>query len=311
MLGNSIFTSIITLAFSRKMIIATLITLVAIRYGLFTFNSFSGKLGQYVIFKEPSHFALYLLPFYTYGILSGKYIRFYLTIILVSIVLVPSLTLALAITFCAVIYFFGNLHCIKKKAMFYIAFTLSASFVLFRIIDVSRYIDRINPILDFGSSSPSLSSNLSSLVWLNGWSQAFETLKATNGIGLGVQQMGCGSFREIGEFSPIITKLAGSTLNYNDGSFLASKIISEFGFLGILFVLFIFIISILSILSYINCEKCLKYLNDNTRMDEIAISASGAICILTFLFIRGMGYFQLSFLLSLSMLFYYPKKKQK
>ena len=142
--------------------------------------------------------------------------------------------------------------------------------------------------------------NLSSLVWLNGWSQATHHFVNSNGLGVGFNQMGCGKYEYSGIFTNIITKLTkGFTLNANDGSFLASKLISEMGALGIVMVLLFFTRSIRSILALknFNHHGCNEY--------DIARAVGGATMI-SLLFIRSAGYFLLPVILSFSLLYSTP-----
>jgi hypothetical protein len=75
-------------------------------------------------------------------------------------------------------------------------------------------------------------ANVSSLVYINGWETAAANLVDTYGIGLGFNRMGCAPRPETssGEFLEFIGQ---GDLNYNDGSFVMSKLLSELGLLGL------------------------------------------------------------------------------
>jgi hypothetical protein len=91
-------------------------------------------------------------------------------------------------------------------------------------------------------------TNLTTLVYLQGWELAFNNLHQTQGFGVGYQQLGSNE-TVLGHYSERIFALYGKHINLDDGGFLASKIIAEFGFLGlstmlaylILFVGFLYI----------------------------------------------------------------------
>ena len=74
------------------------------------------------------------------------------------------------------------------------------------------------------------SSNLSALVYLQGWTDAWLGLNQNLGLGLGFQRMGT---TEPSEISEKIYLMIGEYKNRADGSFLASKVIAEFGLLGV------------------------------------------------------------------------------
>jgi hypothetical protein len=136
-------------------------------------------------------------------------------------------------------------------------------------------------------------NNMSSLIYLNGWLMASENLSNSFGIGLGVNRMGCNPLPQT-ELSNFMNheESDGLPFNYNDGSFLASKLISEIG---------IFFIIIL--LAFIWALKCHV---KNYRLAPIGFSKDIYLLCVSLLtaatvgmFIRGTGYFSPTFLLGL------------
>jgi hypothetical protein len=90
-------------------------------------------------------------------------------------------------------------------------------------IDVSYYLSR----LEFTETA----SNLSTLVYLQGWELAVNSLRSTACWGIGFQQLGVASAAS--DASNLIYDLVGSNPNLRDGGFLLSKLVSEFGVFGV------------------------------------------------------------------------------
>lgn len=134
--------------------------------------------------------------------------------------------------------------------------------------------------------------NLSNLVYLQGAENAFIALKQSYGIGIGLQNMG---IQEPGYFTMLIRAFNnGDDLNRFDGGFLASKLISEFGVLGVLFSVFV-------LYNFIRvCRVLWRSENNNNAMFCIYAALSGVMMIE--FFVRGYGYFSPGFLLFLSIL---------
>ena len=164
----------------------------------------------------------------------------------------------------------------------------TALFIAFLLATNSGTLSRLEGIINFSDAGNS--TNLSSLVYLNGWVAAFQYLRETNLLGVGFNLMGCEGGIQT-EISSIIIELSGAYLNYNDGSFLMSKLISE---IGILVVPLIF-----ALLSGI--LKAVKIIFEVIVKNKVtsAIDIFASIFLLSgfiFLFIRGAGYFSIPFL---------------
>lgn len=74
------------------------------------------------------------------------------------------------------------------------------------------------------------SKNMSAFVYLSGWERMYLGLINTSGFGIGINNFG---IIEEGYYGKEIIKYLGFLLNYNDGSFLFSKFVGEFGLLGL------------------------------------------------------------------------------
>ena len=121
------------------------------------------------------------------------------------------------------------------------------------LMDLSSSSDRINGVI--AGLQGDFPTNLSSIIWLNGWSQAYEYFNATSGLGVGFNQMGCENFQYLGMFSPYLLQIEGVVLNAKDGSMMSVKLISELGVIGVLLVAYLLITSIKAILSLRNGMK--------------------------------------------------------
>jgi cell division protein FtsW (lipid II flippase) len=133
---------------------------------------------------------------------------------------------------------------------------------------------RVNDLIDLRQES-----NLSSLVYANGWQQLTSYFFSTYGVGLGVNAMGCSPLANttITEWLQILD-LGGQ--NSNDGSFLLSKIGSEFGFVGLSFFLYV---------TFFSIKKLLHVSRQSTSLEIISI---GWLMVVTLGgFVRSAGYF--------------------
>lgn len=169
-------------------------------------------------------------------------------------------------------------------------------------VDVSYYESR----LQFDEST----SNLTALVYMQGWDDAYNALLKTNWFGLGFQNMGS---LEPGVYGEKIFKIVGVYKNRLDGGFLAAKIVGEFGVIGLLFVLFYMISLLMSILY---CRKFFKaYQADREEALEIfsvstVLGCSFIIVFLIEMFARGYGYFSPGMLLVMVSVFLIVKKEK-
>lgn len=97
---------------------------------------------------------------------------------------------------------------------------------------------RLNDLTDLREDA-----NLSSLVYANGWQLLESHLGSTRGLGLGLNAMGCNprAYTDITEWLELIDL---GDQNFNDGSFILSKMGSELGVVGLLLFALIAVYSI-------------------------------------------------------------------
>ncbi len=173
-------------------------------------------------FTEPSFFALPFVPLLLYRCATStpaSRVAWLLVSIAVALAL-ENLTLLVGCLLVATIVLrYRTLLAFLAAAALTLAPTLTS-------LDQSYYSER----LDFSGEA----LNLSNLVYIQGWQMLDESLRNSNGWGLGFQQFGMRG-TEV-PASELITAIHGEDLNLLDGSFTVAKLVSEFGVLGILLV---------------------------------------------------------------------------
>lgn len=100
---------------------------------------------------------------------------------------------------------------------------LLAGVLMWPYVDQDYFLDRLNFDVD--------SVNITALVYVQGWQLLDESLRTTQGWGLGVQQLGAGYTNTIASYR--INQLMGRDVNLLDGGFLLAKMGSEFGIFGL------------------------------------------------------------------------------
>ncbi|MCT7487107.1 hypothetical protein N5T98_10760 [Aliarcobacter cryaerophilus] len=230
-----------------------------------------------ILFMEPSHYALILLPITLFVYLQSAR-RISILLIPMSIALmIQNLTLLVGLI--CFLTFQERKNLTIKITFILLLFALVASFY-----DFSYFLTRLN----FTENV----SNLSTLVFLSGWEDAFINFKETYGLGLGINQLGI--IGEHGEFREILKSLGMPQLNLLDGGTTGSKIISECGIVGLIFLLYYFRLLYFS-------SKFIKIKNLSNK-DYLMISF--VITAFFELFLRGVGYFSPTMFMLLVSIFY-------
>lgn len=247
-------------------------------------------------FSEPSHYALSL------GLLSVSLVPVSCNLICIFLILnCFVLSLVFPNLVLLVFSFMGALlYTIRFKISFFIYSFILCIIAIFCVFVKNEYfISRI----DFFSLD-----HLSALVWLQGWELACVNFVETYGVGLGLNSLGLPGtvFSTITER---INELYGFNSNIYDGGFLASKIIAEFGLIG-LFVILAYM--------YWVCAFVLRIKKMYKEMRCLDIVGAPKLCIvkkeilfstvlLSFsveLFLRGYGYFSPGLVLAVASLWY-------
>lgn len=239
-------------------------------------------------FSEPSHFALSVSGLlFAFGLYSSIYTKISL-IILVGLmgILYPSLNLLVIALSMVILYFISNF----KKLLFVVLITLVSIFYIVNFTEIATYFfDR----LTFDDSA----SNLTALVYLQGWEDMRISLYESYGFGVGFQNMG---ILPPGEYGEMIYHLAGKFKNRNDGGFLAAKLIGEFGILGIALIGAYLWKLFHSIIYVINFTKAYDLNRKQIILNYSVVSILGHSVIIMFfleMFARGYGYFSASIFL--------------
>lgn len=134
---------------------------------------------------------------------------------------------------------------------------------------------------------PDRNSGISSLVYVKGWQDAFANFWRTNGLGLGVNMMGCNPLPET-SMRNIFRAIGGrelASLNDSNGSFLLSKMLSETGVLGLLFFIGLVILwHKLNVLSHTSVGT--------TEREAYEIQATILLGVLMTFVFRGTNYYE-------------------
>ena len=128
--------------------------------------------------------------------------------------------------------------------LIFILAILQLDFLYARVEGVLLFIDNLDKIKII--TFKELETYLSGLVWINGWVMAYDNLVYSNFLGLGFNNMGINP--NAGLSFPSHLGYSYDILNAEDGSFLASKLVSEFGLIGVLILLVLSYICALEIL---------------------------------------------------------------
>lgn len=240
-------------------------------------------------FVEPSHFALSFTPFLMYiCVTTRSWTRlFILAVGLACAGILQNLTMAV-----------GCLLVVAVSLRTWVAVTAGALMVVGIVltqIDLSYFSDRINFSGDV--------TNLSTLVYIQGWQLIAEAWHNTGGWGLGFQQLGQ-VLTQVSAAQQIVA-VAGGYLNLMDGGFVLAKFVSEFGLMGL-------IISIVFFYRVFLSFKALRRhaLNRGELLPATVLAHCFVMSFLLELVVRGMGYFTPTLLAMLTALLYLHRQQR-
>jgi hypothetical protein len=233
------------------------------------------------IFPEPSHVAVSLFACLAVLLLAeDKRTRMkgWLAALLLLIVSRPTTLVALIITWIsyrAIVH--GKLRQAAKLVFAMGVLIAVAAAVDYRLL-VQPTATRLSGL--FVSSEE---SNITSLVYIQGWEDAWVNLVRTHGLGLGVNMMGCGELPDILPRTAL-TLIGQETLNADDGSFLFGKVVSEAGIMGILLYMAI-------IWRWIHRERQMRYIPVGPEREAASIQNALVFSFVMASFLRTSGYF--------------------
>lgn len=266
------------------------ISFIAVVLGVYSYSIDQNFLGykRYVKsvfpFAEPSHYAITMGPilFGSGFLFSLKWRIAFVFFSLIFAILSPSLIMLLFSLL--MILFFFKWNIVKVGLLF--PLVLMSIYLIFTSDQGAYFIERL---------SFSETTNLTALVYLQGWSDMVMALQYSNMLGIGFQNLGVLNPSYYGE---LIYSLAGEYKNRNDGGFLASKIISELGMVGVFFIILYFIFFIRSSLFLI------RFVRKGGGYPSVFILSNALIVSFSVeLFARGYGYFSPGFFLFIASFF--------
>ena len=286
---------------SSFLLITIIIALVAVPFGYDLWSKITGHQSPLNsgLYGESSHLAIYLLPLLCYRILKNYRDPLSWITIIISLLISPSLTLIIGL--CAIITLLAIAY-LKNLKNFITIIIVIASMIGVLLVGGYKFARYNDKIISLVQAEEIAQVNLSSMVWLNGWSQAYEQLTQTYGLGVGFNNMGCGVFERAGTYSDLEIAWVGGVLNYQDGSFLWSKLVSELGVAGIIMVLIVTVTCIRAIFDLRKFDKH-NATYQSIRINEVLIMrATGAACLLLFLYVRSLPYFMLPVILVIALI---------
>lgn len=252
----------------------------------FKYLNYENKIKGFFPFSEHSHFALAIGPFFIIQLVFSKLLFsiFSLFILLALSLYLPNFTL-LVFTLIGLII---TLYRYKKF--------LVLIFPLVIIIFLQTNLEYFKLRLDFNASE-----NLTQLVYIQGWELIFKNFN--NGFGVGFQSLGL-SDHFLPNISFEIENKFKRFFNLTDGSFVASKLISEFGLIGLIVTAIYLRHLIKSVfIFHISISKKDKKHIDESNTKYLFVSCFLASFSVEF-FIRGYGYFTPSTILFFSSFLY-------
>lgn len=235
-------------------------------------------------FTEPSHYALIFTPLLLDACVKSRGWRRYAWIGLGYLLAygLKNLSLAVGTTLAALV---------TLPLLQLILGALIAPMLLLSV-NLTYFTDR----LDFGTGV----TNLSTLVYIQGWELVADSIHRSAGWGIGFQQLGYGPIRSTA--SKIIFQLTQLDLNLQDGGFVGAKLVSELGVFGMALTMGFLIIALKSalILRQVGHDQRPAL---SGRDFALAIIVGYSID----MFVRGVAYFTASSALFLAALIFYLK----
>lgn len=237
-------------------------------------------------FSEPSHYAIAFSGFFVFSsVCCGKKIGLLIVSMLAILgALLPSVSLLVICCVVLVLRFSSPLMAVVGAVLLFICVPILSQFV-----DISYFSDR----LVLGDSA----ENLSGLVYMQGWEEAWRALSDTNGIGVGFQNSTSMSY---GDAAEKIYGILGTYKNREDLGFLVAKMTVELGLFGLALVVAYFGIFAKSF------RKMVWFVRSDSlaRFDAAYLFACSVIigfCVE--MFVRGVGYFTPGLFLLLTSIF--------
>lgn len=229
-------------------------------------------------FTEPSHYALAMAPFIIYLAVRANVLARYG-------VLLTTLALALLLQNLSLLVC-GLLAALIRADRVVVLPLLAASPLAANYIDLSYFTDR----LDFSYGT----TNLSTLVYLQGLELAEGGLRTTNLWGIGYQQLGVVELNSA--TTNLIYRLLRDDLNLFDGGFTGAKLVAELGLIGVALV------ATFTLLVAVSIFKLRGRRGRERVSGAITLALASVVAFSIEMFVRGAGYFTPTTLLLLTAL---------
>jgi hypothetical protein len=235
-----------------------------------------------VVFSEPSLFSMAYAPVLMFAMAMTTRAR-QLGMLLVGLALalkLQNLTLLVDVV--------GASCLVLRRGQILVVLGLAWLALSFILLDFSYFASRLDLTAD--------SDNLSTLAYLQGWQRAVLNLKETDGLGVGFQQFGV--VGALGDALEKIIRITGSTLNLYDGGSTGSKLIGEFGVVGMVLIAMFLRVA----LRAVAVLRRMQRLPLASRDVRSLFFYSYIVAYVSELFVRGNGYLSCSGLLVMAAL---------
>lgn len=219
-------------------------------------------------YSEYSHFSLFFGGSLCYT--AVRYIKYRMSIILFFLfaaIILQNLTLLSLVILIS--------FCLFKFWMVFI--NVALGLIIVNYVDLSYFEDRL-------ANLSSESSNLSALVFIQGWELAYDAILKSKGLGIGIQQLG--EIKLTSKASKVIYLLTRREYNITDAGLTGPKIICEFGIFGLIVIIF-FLNIVRKAIFYVRMFSEKKEFKDH----KLLMSYCFLLTFLIELFVRGIGYF--------------------
>ena len=233
------------------------------------------------LFEEPSQAAFSLFPCIAVLLVSeDKKTRRIGILALVGLLVFSRSSTLIIFT---VVWFLYRLI-IQRKLRKAVIFVVSIGLII-ALSSVINYDALLAPTVNriVGVSQTDASGNISSLVYIQGWQDAWNNLVRTHGLGLGLNMMGCSPLPNV-SVRNILALQGLEDLNAEDGSFVFAKIVSEIGVLAVVFYIAV-------VWWWVRLEREIRLHGNDEGHSAATMQAALIFCFVTASFLRGPGYY--------------------
>lgn len=237
-------------------------------------------------FSEPSHYAFSASSLILFACMR-------LTFIWRGLVIVVFLAIAYALQSLSLVVVV-LLAAIVTLPIAWLALAMVVVVPLLTLFDTQYFSDR----LDFSAHS----TNISSLIYIQGLELAESSVRATAGWGIGFQQLGVGEIHSL--TANAIAAILREDSNIFDGGFTGAKLVAEFGLFGLAAVMTYLVMVIARV------PGIRRALTGTSLPSAETLFAATLLGFLVELFVRGAGYFTGTSMLMLASVFYFARRSR-